>query len=260
MVMALEEIVNASKIDRNVAQLAKAFYEKPYENIIPALAEIDGSLKVFEELGINPNQSMELTPAQINAILESAQNRYKSDVIRGVQENYSEVLNNVADSDKGLHRIVGLLSGIKPIKFESADDKLYSAHEELYDAADASKSPGKTFSKLMEKHKDSTAGMAVMFLVQRNPGLINHIVNYQVERMAVNLHEQIQNGLRGAEYMQSLYAVSDDKAKANIAYNLGTAFAQSELEREAKSKSGSVVGKKAENSPEDSAGKINEAA
>ncbi len=260
MVTTLEEIVDASKIDRKISQLAKVFHEKPYENIIPALAEIDGSSKVFEEFGINPNQAMELAPAQVNAILESAQNRYKSNVIKGVQENYSEVLNNVADSDKGLQRIVGLFSGIKPVKFEGVDDKLYLAHEKLYNAAEASKSPRETFGKLMEKCKESVAGMAVMFLVQRNPGLIEYIVNYQKERAGVNLHEQIQNGLSGAEYMQSLYTASDDKAKVNIAYNLGTAFAQSELEKEAKNKSDSGIGRKAEESREDGAGELNEAA
>ena len=229
MTFTLEDIVNASKKRRKVDAIAEAFKERPYENIAPELVEIDKSKKAFDEMGIDANQTIELTPEQKYAIIGNMQGRYQNEIIEGVQENYTEVLNRVATSDKGLQRIVGLLSQIKPVSSGNAntEDKIYSAHEKAYKTfAKADSNPEEVFNKVMDKYKDTAAGMAIMFLVQKHPDLIKHIAEYQKVRAINALAEEVKDAGVGEGYMQSVYAAADDKTKKTIAYNLGKAFAE----------------------------------
>lgn len=225
--MTLEDVVNAGKEEKKVRGAIDAFHKAPYTNIVMALKDVKGIEKLYKENGFDAENTSELTPAQMNDFAENTHKIYAGDLITRVQEDYAGVARTVVSEKDGMDKAVGLLSKIKPVKYNGANEEIYSAHEKLVKMRDP-----KEFAKQLDKYNDSLAGRAVLFLMQKSDKLKKIAYLAHLKAAEKNLREKLANAENAVGYFAGIYESADDKNKRALAYEFGTSLIEPVAKKE----------------------------
>jgi hypothetical protein len=231
--MSLEDIVKAGKKDVQVEAVAQEFRKKPYdyENLFTKLSKIDGSEKLFQELGISLNDFKDLSSARVNDYVMDEVGMAQEELADRVHRNYVSSINWLGEENNGRRNISGLIAGVQPLIYDGLEPRIYAAHGKAYEAVKNTENPKESFGKLLRGKENSIAGRAVIFLAVQHPEIANLVIARLAERAIEKLYNSFENVENARDYAVGLYENMQDKDKKNFAYSIGRAITKINLEK-----------------------------